>query len=31
MRGGFDMLRCDFDFDIGENLKLIVDGFVIVF
>lgn len=24
------MLRCDFDFDIGENLKLIVDSLIIV-
>ena len=29
--GGFDMLGGDFDFDIGENLELVVDGFVIIF
>lgn len=31
MSGGFDVFRGDFNFDIGENLELVVDGFVIVF
>ena len=29
--GGFDALRGDFNFDIGENLKLVINGFVIIF
>ena len=31
MSGGFDMLGGDFDFDVCENLELVVDGFVIIF
>ena len=31
VRGGLDMFRGDFDFDIGKNLELVVDGFVIIF
>lgn len=31
MSGGFDVFGGDFNFDIGENLKLVIDGFVIVF
>ena len=29
--GGLDVLRSDFNFDIGKNLELVVDRFVIVF
>lgn len=29
--GGFDMFGGDFDFDVCENLELIIDGFVIIF
>ena len=30
MSGGFDMLRGNFDFDIGEDLKLIINSLIIV-
>ena len=30
MSGGFDVLRGNFDFDIGENLKLIINSLIIV-
>lgn len=30
VRGGFDMLRGNFDFDIGEDLKLIINSLIIV-
>ena len=31
MRGGLDVLGGDFNFDICENLELVIDGLVIVF
>ena len=31
MSGGLDVFRGDFNFDVGENLELVVDGFVIIF
>ena len=31
MSGGFDVFGGDFNFDIGENLKLVINGFIIIF
>ena len=31
MSGGLDVLRSDFNFDVGENLELVIDRFIIVF
>ena len=31
MSGSFDVFGGNFNFDIGENLKLVINGFVIIF